>query len=155
VAARKTEQLMSFDACPLPVGEGDDDSDVVRRLIKLNHIAIVGLSDDPSRPSFGVASYLLSVGKVIIPVNPNHAKVLGQTCYPSLEAIPMAIELVDVFRRPEHCAEVARSAVKIGAKGLWLQSGIVNEQARQIARSAGMDYVEDRCLMVELMHGRK
>ena len=112
-------------------------------------IAVVGLSDDPSRASHRIARYLLSVGKEVIAVNPNHAHVLGLKCYPSLGTIAGSIDVVDVFRRPEYCAEVARSAIAAGAKGIWLQSGIINEQARQLAAGAGIDFVQDRCIMVE------
>jgi predicted CoA-binding protein len=79
--------------------------------------------------------------------------VLGLTCYPSLADIPGPIDLVDVFRRPEHCADVTRQAVAVGAKGVWLQSGIVSPEAQRIAREAGIDFVQDRCLKVELMFG--
>ena len=98
-----------------------------------------------------MASYLESVGKEIIPVNPTHKTVMGLTCYPSLAAVPGPIDVVDVFRRPEFCADVVRDAVAVGAKGVWLQSGITSDEARAIAREAGIDYVEDRCLKVEHM----
>ncbi len=116
-------------------------------------IAIVGLSDDPSRPSFGVAGYLRSVGKEIIPVNPNCTTVMGLRCYASLEDIPGPVDVVDVFRRGEFCADVARSAVAIGAKGLWLQSGVRSDKAEAIAQSAGIDFVQDRCMKIDHMFG--
>ncbi len=142
---------MPTDACPLP--DPDEQLDpAVRRMLAARRIAVVGLSDDPSRPSYGVARYLHSVGKEIIPVNPTHKTALGLTCYASLESVPGAIDLVDVFRRPEHCPDVVRSAVAVGAKGVWLQAGIVSDEARQIAQQAGIDYVEDRCLMADHMH---
>ena len=144
---------MPEDACPLPTNPSGRQVDVVRRLLAGKRIAIVGLSDDPSRPSYGVASYLLSVGKEIIPINPNHARVMGLTCYPSLEAVPGPIDVVDVFRRPEHCADVVRTAVKVGAKGVWLQSGIVSAEAERVAREAGIDFVQDRCIKVDHMFG--
>ena len=142
---------MPEDACPLPSRPGGTEADAVRRMLAARRIAVVGLSDDPSRPSHDVASYLISVGKEIIPVNPNHEKVLGLKCYPSLEAVPGPIEVVDVFRRPEYCADVVRSAVSVGAKGVWLQSGIISPEARQIAREAGIDFVQNRCLKVDHM----
>jgi uncharacterized protein len=142
---------MEGESCRLPAGKGDSEADVIRRLRAANRIAVVGLSDDPSRPSFGVASYLLSAGKQVIPVNPNHTSVLGQTCYPTLEAVPGPIELVNVFRRPEHCADVVRSAIGVNARGIWLQSGIVNDEARVLAAKAGIDFVQNRCIMVEHM----
>lgn len=112
-------------------------------------IAIVGLSSDPSRPSFGIAQALQARGYQIIPVNPKEKEVLGQTAYPSLLDIPGPVDLVNVFRRPQQTPEVARQAAQIGAKALWLQLDIANEEAAQIATAAGLDYVEDRCIMVE------
>ena len=142
------------EACPMPsTPEAGSEAAAVRRMLAGKRIAVVGLSDDPSRASYGVAAYLRSVGKEIIPVNPNYATVMGIKSYPSLEAVPGPIDVVDVFRRPEHCAEVVRSAVAVKAKGVWLQSGIVSDEARQIARRAGIDYVEDRCLKVDHMFG--
>lgn len=145
---------MIGEACRLPTGPGnpsDPENAMLRRMLAARRIAVVGLSDDPSRASYDVASYLRSAGKEIVPVNPNHKTIFGLTCYPSLEAVPGKIDLVNVFRRPEFCPEVARSAVAVGAKGLWLQSGIVSDEAREIAHRAGLDYAEDRCLKVELM----
>lgn len=142
---------MEGESCRLPAGKGDSDADVIRRLLASNRIAVVGLSDDPSRPSYGIANYLLSAGKAVIPVNPNHASVMGLTCYASLEAVPGPIELVNVFRRPEHCADVVRSAIAVKARGVWLQSGIVSQEARALAEKAGIDFVQNRCIMVEHM----
>ena len=142
---------MSEDACPLPTGPRGSEADAVRRMVNARRIAVVGLSDDPSRPSYDVASYLKSVGKEILPVNPNHKTVMGLTCYPSLAAVPGDIDVVDVFRRPEFCADVVREAVEVGAKGVWLQSGIRSDEAREIAARAGIDYVENRCLKVDHM----
>ena len=128
-----------------------NQNDVIQRLLEAKRIAVVGLSDDPSRPSFGVARYLQSVGKQIVPVNPRYQNILGQTCYAKLEDIPGKIDLVNVFRRPGFCTEVVRLAVALKAGGVWLQSGITNEEARQVAESAGIDFVQDRCIMVEHM----
>ena len=144
---------MPDDACPLPTNPAAREAETVRRLLAGNRIAVVGLSDDPSRPSYGVASYLESVGKEIIPVNPNHTQVMGRKCFASLEAVPGAIDVVDVFRRPEHCPDVVRSAVAVGARGVWLQSGIVSPEAERIAREAGIDFVQDRCMKVDHMFG--
>ena len=144
---------MADDACPLPSDPAGREAEIVRRLLAGKRVAVVGLSDDPSRASHGVASYLVSVGKEVIPVNPNHTRVMGLKCYPSLEAVPGPIDVVDVFRRPEHCADVVRSAVAVGAKGVWLQSGIVSEEAKRIAREAGIDFVQDRCMKVDHMFG--
>jgi len=144
---------MPDDACPLPTNPAGREADVVRRMLAAKRVAVVGLSDDPSRASHGVASYLQSVGKEIVPVNPNYDRVLGLKCYPSLEEVPGPIDVVDVFRRPEFCADVVRSAVAVGAKGVWLQSGIVSEEARRIAAEAGIDFVQDRCMKVDHMFG--
>ncbi|MFP5353480.1 MAG: CoA-binding protein [Actinomycetota bacterium] len=113
-------------------------------------IAIVGLSDQPYRASFGVASYLLRHGYEIFPVNPTIEEVLGLRAYDSLSQVPVDIDLVDVFRRPEYIPEVAREAAAVGARGLWLQLGLRSVEARQIADASGMDYVEDACLKVEV-----
>src|SRR5688572_19008886 len=104
------------EACPLPLnrqaGDPTGEAAAVRRMVDAKRIAVVGLSDDPSRPSYDVASYLKSVGKEILPVNPNHKTVMGLPCYPSLAAVPGPIDVVDVFRRAEFCAEVVRDAVE-------------------------------------------
>jgi hypothetical protein len=121
-------------------------------MINGKRIAVVGLSNNPMRAAWRVASYLKSAGKEIIPVNPNFTEVMGLTCYPRISAIPGPVDVVDVFRRPEYCADVARDAIDAGAKGIWLQSGITNSEARRLAEEAGIYYVEDHCLMVEHMH---
>lgn len=129
--------------------QNESQEDVIRRLVAAQRIAVVGLSDDTSRPSYGVAAYLVRVGKDILPVNPRVDSVMGLKAYPSLAAIGGPIDLVDVFRRPEFCAQIAKGAVAVGAKGLWLQSGITSAEARAIADLAGMDFIENRCLLVE------
>lgn len=112
-------------------------------------IAVVGLSSDPSKPSYGIAEALQSRGYTIIPVNPKEPEILGEKAYPTLKDIPVPVDIVNVFRRPEHTPEVAAEAASIGAKALWLQSGIANEEAESIATAAGLDVVMDRCIMVE------
>jgi predicted CoA-binding protein len=113
-------------------------------------IAVVGLSSNPERSSFGVAQALQRSGYRIIPVNPKETEVLGEKSYATLEDIPVPVDIVNVFRRPEQTPQVAQSAVNIGAKALWLQLDITNEQAKSLATQAGLDYVEDHCIMVEL-----
>ena len=113
-------------------------------------IAVVGLSDDPYRASYGVAAALIEHGYDVVPVNPTVDEVLGQRSYPSLADVPGDIDLVDVFRRPEHLEAVAHEAASIGAKALWLQLGLHSAEARRIAEEAGMDYVEDLCLKIEV-----
>lgn len=146
---------MSKDACPLPSGRPGDETNALRRMLAAKRIAVVGLSDDPGRPSHDVARYLQSAGKEIIPVNPNHSRVMGLKCYATLAEIPGPVDVVDVFRRPEFCAGVVRDAVAAGAKGVWLQTGIVSDEAGRLAAEAGIDFVQDRCLKVEHMfHAR-
>jgi predicted CoA-binding protein len=112
-------------------------------------IAVVGLSSKPWRHSYRVASYMQAAGYRIIPVNPKETEVLGERAYPVLTAVPEPVDLVDVFRRAENTPEVARQAVQIGAKALWLQSGIVNEEAGRIAGDAGLSVIMGLCMMVE------
>ena len=106
-------------------------------------ISVVGISSKPSRPSYGVASYLQEHGYRIVPVNPNESEVLGEQAYASLLDIPedIHVDVVDVFRRPEHTPEVARHAVAIGARVLWLQEGIESEEAARIASEGGLDVI--------------
>jgi uncharacterized protein len=140
---------MSGQACPMPSRGHGSDAAAIGRMLAVGRIAIVGLSDDPSRPSYEIAAYLHAAGYAIVPVNPTHATVMGMTSYPSLKDVPGEIDVVNVFRRPEFCAEVTRDAIVVGAKGVWLQSGIRNEEARSLAVSAGIDFIQDRCIMVE------
>jgi predicted CoA-binding protein len=111
-------------------------------------IAVVGLSSNPGRDSHSVAEYLQRKGYRIIPVNPNETEVLGERAYPRLRDIPpeIPVDVVDVFRRAEYTPDVARDAVAIGAKVLWLQSGIVNDEACRIGSEAGLDVVMDMCI---------
>lgn len=112
-------------------------------------IALVGASPRPSRPSHQVMAALLAEGYEVIPVNPNEGEVLGRVSYPSLREVPRHVDLVDVFRRAEETPPIARDAVAIGAHALWLQLGVVNEEAWRTARDAGLMVVMDRCLIVE------
>jgi predicted CoA-binding protein len=112
-------------------------------------IAVVGASPRPNRPSHGVMRYLMQAGYRCIPVRPRDCdEVLGIPCVASLAEIEEPIDLVDVFRRPEFCADVAREAAAVGAGALWLQLGIVSPEARIVARDSGMDFVEDACTLV-------
>jgi uncharacterized protein len=112
-------------------------------------IAMVGASPRPDRPSHGVMRYLLAAGYRVIPVRPRDCdEVLGVPCVTSLAEIAEPIDLVDVFRRPEYTPDVARETVAVEAKALWLQLGIVSEEARRIAEDAGIDYVENACTAV-------
>ncbi|MFA6029530.1 MAG: CoA-binding protein [Elusimicrobiota bacterium] len=119
----------------------------VETLLKMTTVAVVGCSPDSTHPSHSVAAYLLDAGYRVIPVNPACTEILGEKCYASLLDIPDAVEVVDVFRRPEHAPELARQAVRIGAKGFWLQDGVVSPEAAATARAAGLLVVEDDCIM--------
>jgi predicted CoA-binding protein len=125
--------------------------DTIDRILeRTKRIAVVGLSDQPNRTSHQVAKVLLDAGFEIVPVNPNVDEVFGVAAVPSLDRVAGQVDLVNVFRRTEHLAEVARDAAAIGAPALWNQQGLVSDDARRIAEEAGMDYVEDRCIKVEV-----
>ena len=112
-------------------------------------IATVGASSDPSKPAGAVPRYLKEIGFRVIPVNPNARKLFGEKAYPNLLDIPEQVDVVQVFRPPAEAPDIARQAVRIGAKVLWLQLGITSDEARQIAENAGLSYVEDRCMAIE------
>ncbi|MFC5467248.1 CoA-binding protein [Cohnella suwonensis] len=114
-----------------------------------NTIAVVGLSDDPSKTSHMVSEAMQKKGYRIIPVNPNASSILGETSYPSLKDVPVPIDIVNVFRRPEHTPPIAQEAVEVGAKTLWLQLGIANEETASIAQAGGLNVIMDRCIKVE------
>lgn len=109
-------------------------------------IAMVGASSNPSKPSYEIMKGLLAAGFTVIPVNPTEVEVLGQQAYGSLEEIPDRVDIVNVFRRPEQTPEIADAAVKIGARVLWLQTGIVSEEAATRARAGGLEVVMDECI---------
>jgi len=115
-------------------------------------IAMVGLSPKSERPSHFVATYLKYEGYRVIPVNPMAKEVLGETSYPDLLSVPDKIDMVNVFRHPDECPEIARQAVEIGAKTLWLQLRVVSLEAARIAEEAGLNVIMDRCVKIE--HGR-
>lgn len=125
--------------------------DRLRILTTYNVIAMVGLSPDPMRPSHFAAIYMLSNGFELIPVNPKLAgdTILGQRVYASLAEIPKAVEIVDVFRKPAECPQIAREAVAISAKVFWMQLGVVNDEAVRIAREGGLETVQNRCVKIE------
>lgn len=130
-----------------------DTLDIARQILTQSKtIAVVGLSDNPQRPSHAVARYMQEHGYRIIPVNPGCNEILGERCYPDLQSIPEKVDLVDVFRKPADTPEIAKAAVAIGAKALWLQLGVVNDEARQIAQSGGLQVIMDRCLKIDHAH---
>jgi len=112
--------------------------------------AVVGLSPDPARPSHSVASLLQNRGYRIVPVNPYHPELLGETCYPDLGSIPFPVEVVDIFRRSEFVGPIVDDAIRIGAKAVWMQVGVIDHAAAARARAAGLDVVMDRCPAIEL-----
>jgi predicted CoA-binding protein len=122
---------------------------VVELLQKYQTIAVVGLSSNPMRPSYAVTEYMQAAGYRIIPVNPNETEVLGEKSYARLEDVPEKIEIVNVFRRAEEVPPVVESAIRVGAKVIWMQLGIENEEAAEKARSAGLVVIEDACILVE------
>lgn len=127
-----------------------DDPEVIRRVVaNARTVAVVGASPDPARPSHGVARYLQAAGLRIFPVNPSIDTLFGVPAYASLADLPEPVDIVDVFRRPEYTADIAEAAVAVKAGALWLQLGVVNEQAARIAAEGGLDVVMDRCLAIE------
>jgi predicted CoA-binding protein len=122
---------------------------ILELLKKYKTIAVVGLSSNPMRPSFGVTEYMQEAGYRIIPVNPNEREVLGEKSYARLEDVPEKIGIVNVFRRAEEVSAVVESAIRIGAKVVWMQSGVENEAAAEKALAAGLLVVEDACILVE------
>lgn len=126
------------------------DIPTLRRILAENRtIAVVGLSAKWHRPSHFAAKYLKDHGYRIIPVNPAYQTVLGEPCYPTLEAVPGAVDVVDCFRRAEDIPALAVSAAAIGAKVLWMQLGVRSDEAARIAGAAGMEVVMDRCMKIE------
>jgi predicted CoA-binding protein len=125
------------------------DPDVIRRVLQLKRVAIVGLSSNELRASNFVGRYLQRNGYDIIPVNPREESILGQKCYASLKDIPGEVDTVDVFRKPDAVPEIARDAVEIGAKCLWLQYNVISTEGAEIAVAGGLDAVMDRCMKVE------
>ena len=126
------------------------DDDYVQILRNAKTIAVVGLSNDRFRPSYGVARYLQQEGYRVIPVNPHETSVLGETAFPDLASVPEPIDLVDVFRRPQFVLEVVEEAINVGAKAIWFQLGVGTRSAADRAREAGLKVVLNRCTATEL-----
>ena len=133
-----------------PNALGHPGADAILELLRnYKTIAVVGLSSNPMRPSHGVTEYMQAAGYRIIPVNPNETEVLGEKSYARLEDVPEKIDIVNVFRRAEEVPPVVESAIRIGAKAIWMQLGIENEEAAEKARAAGLVVIEDACILVE------
>jgi uncharacterized protein len=134
------------------IPERYQDQSVISEIIRsAKVIAVVGLSPKPDRPSHEVAAYLQAHGYQIAPVNPTEREILGEKSYPSLGDIPFAVDIVDVFRQSDAVPAIAEEAVKIGAKALWLQLGVISLEGAAIAERGGLKVVMDRCLMVDHM----
>jgi predicted CoA-binding protein len=124
--------------------------DTIREILdQFKTLAVVGLSSKTMRPSHGVSAYMQRHGYRIIPVNPQETSVLGEKCYASLDAVPEPFDVVVIFRRPEFVPEVVEAAIRKGAKVVWMQEGVVHEQAAERARAAGLKVVMDRCILKE------
>jgi predicted CoA-binding protein len=127
-----------------------DDVAGLRRVLEGNRvIAVVGLSPNWNRPSYFAAKYMQEHGYTIVPVNPGATEILGRKCYPDLASIPGKVDLVNVFRKAEDVMPIADEAIRIGAKCLWLQLGVINREAADKAAAAGLDVVMDRCVKIE------
>src|SRR5688572_4684305 len=120
-------------------------------LEKYKRIAVVGLSSNTWRASYGVSRFMQTLGYEIVPVNPNEIEVLGQKAYPTLDDVPDPIEIVDIFRRSEFVPEVVEAAIRRNAKVIWMQEGVIHEEAAERARAAGLEVVMDRCILKEQM----
>jgi predicted CoA-binding protein len=123
--------------------------DRLRILDRYRRIAMVGLSSNPFRPSHFAAIYLLSEGYDVVPVNPRESQVLGRKSYPNLAAIPGQVEVVDVFREPAAVPAIVEESIAVGAKVIWMQLGVIHEEAAERAHRAGLEVVMDRCMKIE------
>ncbi len=124
-------------------------TDIESLLRESRTLAVVGLSSKRFRPSYGVSQYMQSRGYRVIPVNPHESEVLGEPSYPALESVPVRVDIVNVFRRSEFVAEIVDSAIRIGARAVWMQEGVSDEAAASRARAAGLVVVMDRCILKE------
>ena len=124
-----------------------NEPETIDQIFKMKTVAVVGMSPKPERPSHYVGMYLKEQRYVIIPVNPGHKEIAGMTSYPSLLDIPVKVDVVDVFRRPEHAVPISEAAVEIGAKALWLQDGVINDEAAKLAEDASLLVVMNDCML--------
>jgi len=132
----------------------DPGRDPIAEILRSCHtIGVVGLSSNPARPSYGVSDYMQSAGYRIIPVNPENTQVLGEKSYAALEEIPEKVDIVDIFRRSEFVPGIVESAIRIGAKSIWMQEGVIHSEAAEKARRAGLLVVMDLCILNE--HARR
>ncbi|HTZ75580.1 MAG TPA: CoA-binding protein [Candidatus Aquilonibacter sp.] len=130
--------------------QGDSSVDAVSEILRISRtIAVVGLSGKPQRPSHGVSRYMQSAGYRIIPVNPAEKEVLGEKSYARLEDIPERVDIVDIFRRSEAVPAIVESAIAIGARGIWMQEGVMHPEAAEKARRAGLFVIMNTCILKE------
>ncbi len=141
---------MSEQTCELPLSNASDE-EIAQLLRQAKTVAVVGLSDNPGRESYAVAAYLQAQGYRIVPINPNVHEVLGERAYPFLGDVPaqVAVDVVDIFRRPEFIPEIVDQAIARGVKAIWMQKGLAHNAAAEKARAAGITVVMDRCMMIE------
>lgn len=129
---------------------GSSEENIIKKILNGSEvIAVVGLSDKEDRPSYRVASYLKKSGYRIIPVNPGISEILGEKSYPDLESVPHDIDVVDIFRHSDSVPPIVKSAIARGIRAIWLQEGVVSEEAARLADEAGIDFVMDRCMLKE------
>jgi uncharacterized protein len=127
-----------------------NDTEMTELLRHAKTIAVVGLSSNPLRPSFGVSRFLQRQGYRIIPVNPNETEVLGERAYPSVKDVPEPVDIINIFRRPARVPEVIDDALAKGARCIWMQEGVVNHEAARKAEAAGLSVVMDKCILKEM-----
>jgi len=137
--------------CEIP--EYNPPSEGIKEILR-NHrtVAVVGLSPKPERDSHKVARYLQDEGYQVVPINPGQKEILGKPCYPNLKALPFPVEIVDIFRRPDAVGPIVDDAITIGAKVIWMQLGIANNEAARKAREAGLEVVMSKCIKIEHMN---
>ena len=124
-----------------------DDDEITELLKSAKTIAVVGLSDKPWRPSFGVSQYMRSQGYRVIPVNPNITETLGETAYGCLEDVPEKIDIINIFRRPDCCREAVDAAIHLGVRCVWMQEGVIDHEAARRAEQAGLGVVMNHCIL--------
>ena len=135
----------------MQIFESSRQQEIEKLLRSVQTIAVVGLSPKENRPSNMVARYLLDAGYTIYPVNPGHSQILGQICYAELSAVPFPVDVVDIFRKPEDVLPIVEQAVQLTPlpRAIWMQQGIINEPAAQLARNKGILVVMDRCIKID------
>ncbi len=139
---------MANESCKI-TGGGGNSEDAVQEILNMKTIAVVGCSPKPERPSHYVAEYLRNVGYKIIPVNPGFQEILGEKCFPNLLAVPEPVDIVEIFRKSEEVFPIVQDAIKIKAKAVWMQDGVIHEAAAKLARDAGLKVVMDDCMLRE------